>query len=188
MSTEAIEPGEPPDGQPRMVLIEAPGWGDAEFYAAWLSSATKAKSLLDAIRKSDPELQERLEDYEVLYPWDFALAGALLVSHLGPEFPTLAIDLSEECFYADMFCIMAELGFYELTGDRYQMTLPATLDVATVRDAVLKLAETMDEDEVVHPERLVLSISRREAKDWHRRLSELSEMARLTDRGILLGR
>ena len=119
---------------------------------------------------------------------DFALAGTLLVSHLGPEFPALVIDLYEECFYVDMLCIMTELGFYELTGDRYQMTLPARLNAAAVRNAVLKLANTMDEDEVVHPERLVVSMSRPEAKDWHRRLSKLSETARLTDRRILLGR
>ena len=188
MSAAVIDAPEPASGEQRMILIETAGFGDAKFYAGWLSFAAKAENILVEIRKSDSEFRQKIEDLEGEYKLDFATAGALIVTHLGPEFPALAIDLYEECFYVDMFCIMAELGFYERTGDRYQMTLPVALGTTAVRQAVLKLANTMDEDEVAHPERLVVSLSGPQAKAWHRRLSEQSEAARLADREVLLGR
>jgi hypothetical protein len=52
---------------------------------------------------------------------------------------------------------MVEMGFFTLTGDRYQMTLPTKLDMDRVKQAHLKLAGTEDEN-WIHPERRVMSL------------------------------
>src|SRR4051794_32327658 len=96
---------EPTVREHRMILIEAAGFGDAEFYGRWLLSTAKAEEVLESIRRLNAEFEEKIEGIEGLYKLDFAAAGALIVTHVGPEFPALAIDIDEECFYADMFCI-----------------------------------------------------------------------------------
>ena len=83
------------------------------------------------------------------------------------------------------FVLMAEMGFFTLTGDRYQMTLPTKLDLHTVKQAHLKLAATEDED-WIHPERLVLAIPRSRAEEYQRLLRNMPQDQRLADRRALL--
>ena len=80
---------------------------------------------------------------------------------------------------------MAEMGFFTLTGDRYQMTLPTNLDLDTVKQACLKLAETKDED-WIHPQRLVVAMPRSQAEKYQRLLRNVSQAQRLADRRALL--
>jgi hypothetical protein len=59
------------------------------------------------------------------------------------------------------FVMLTELGFFTLTGQRYQMMLPARdVDVEAVRAAASKIAETEDEDFMIHPERFITAMRR----------------------------
>jgi hypothetical protein len=42
--------------------------------------------------------------------------------------------------------MMVEMGFFVLTGERYQMVIPPRLNMDRVKMAALKLAETEDEE------------------------------------------
>ena len=55
--------------------------------------------------------------------------------------------------------MMLGMGFFVLTGDRYQMTIPVELTIEKVKSAVLNYAETEDSEYWLHPEHLVKTMS-----------------------------
>jgi len=72
------------------------------------------------------------------------------------------------------------------TGERYQMTVPQRLNLVAIRDALVRLAETEDKDGFLHPERLLVTLTREEANSWKRRLMAMDWQQRLADREALL--
>jgi len=83
------------------------------------------------------------------------------------------------------FVLMVEMGFFTLTGDRYQMTLPTELNMDGVKRAHVKLARKEDED-WIHPERLVVDMPRARAMEFQRLLGDMDQDQRLADRRALL--
>jgi hypothetical protein len=77
------------------------------------------------------------------------------------------------------------MGFFVVTGDRYQMVLPQNLDVERVKQAHLTLAETEDED-WIHPDRLIVAMSHAKATQLQRLLGKMNQDQRLADRRLLL--
>ncbi len=90
-----------PISEQRVMVIEPAGFFDARFYGTWLLSLVNAAGILATIRSSDFEFNEKIEDLEWAYPLDLAAAGALIVTHLAPEFPLFVVDLDEELFESD---------------------------------------------------------------------------------------
>ena len=82
--------------------------------------------------------------------------------------------------------IQAPVGFFMRTGQRYQMTIPQRVDIVAIRDALVRLAETEDKDGFLHPERLLVTMTRAEAESWKRRLMAMDRQQRLADREALL--
>jgi hypothetical protein len=82
--------------------------------------------------------------------------------------------------------MMVEMGFFVLTGQRYQMVIPTQLIMAKVKRAALKLAQTEDEECYLHPEYLVATMPYAEAKAWQNRLREMGDDHRNADRLLLL--
>jgi hypothetical protein len=72
------------------------------------------------------------------------------------------------------------------TGDYYQMTLPKKLDVDCVKQAHLKLAGTVDDEYLVHSERLLTAIPYARAVELRKSLHAMDLNARLADRRALL--
>ena len=168
-----------------LILVEAPKWGDAKFYGQWLLDAAKANDLLQQAKKDDPEFCERVEAIlEVLHRLDFGIMSTVFLSKLvDKEFCTFVVDTNSEDL--NEFALLAEMGFFTRTGDRYQMTLPTNLDIATVKKAHLKLADTEDED-WIHPERLFFAMPKSRAQMYQRLLGNMNEDQRLADRKALL--
>ena len=86
----------------------------------------------------------------------------------------------------DEFTMMVEMGFFVLTGQRYQMVIPTRLTIGKVKRAALKLAQTEDEEYYLHPEYLVVTMPYAEAKAWQVRLRGMSEDNRCADKLLLL--
>ena len=165
------------------VLIEGPSWGDAEFYARWLSDAAQANALLKEANKSDPEFSKAIETLEVVKVIDFGIAATLFLSQLAEYAYTFIVD--EDAVDLVEFVLMAEMGFFTRTGDRYQMTLPPILDINTVKQAHLKLAKT-ENDDWIQPEQLVVSMPYSQAFKYQHLLRTMSQDRRLADRRALL--
>jgi hypothetical protein len=80
---------------------------------------------------------------------------------------------------------MVSLGFFRLTGHRYQMTIPDRLTESKVKKAALAVAGTEDDD-WLHPEKLITIMSLSEARAWQVRLRAMDEAHRIADRKLLL--
>ena len=86
----------------------------------------------------------------------------------------------------DEFVMMAEIGFFVLTGQRYQMAIPTRLIMEKVKMAALKFAQTEDEECYLHPEYLVATMPKIEAEAWQKRLRDIDSPHRCADRAVLL--
>ena len=172
------------------ILVEGPRYGDATFYGHWLLSAAKANELLQQAKRDDPQFSREIAILEESQCLDFGISGTRFISRFADkEFDTFVIttkpeDLNTLYDLVD-FVLMVEMGFFTLTGDRYQTTLPRNLDMDSVKQAHLKLAGTEDED-WIHPERLCVDVPYSHAATYQRLLRTMNQDQRLADRQALL--
>jgi hypothetical protein len=154
----------------RYILVEGPAWGDAEFYGKWLLMVAKATALFeDAI--NDLSFKEQIDRLMVGCHPDFGITATVMLSRLAKGFSSFALQLySDEL--VDDFVTMAEMGFFVLTGERYQMAMPAQLTMEAVKSAALKYAQTEDAECYLHPERLVAAMPKTKAEEWQKRLQD----------------
>jgi hypothetical protein len=166
------------------ILVEGPAWGDADFYGHWLLEAAKAQRLLEGAKRDDPVFRQSIDTLEVDKYLCYGIMATVLVSQfVDKEFQTFIIDFASED--VNDFCLMVQMGFFVLTGNRYQMVIPQKLDVDRVKQAHLALAETEDRD-WIHPERLIVAMPHAEATQFQRLLGEMNQDHRLADRRLLL--
>src|SRR5712692_335226 len=116
------------------VLIEGPRWGDAEFFGRWLLAADKANKLWNEAAK-DPTFDKQVERLQVVYKLDLCMAALALLLELHEHFVAFPLRLDSE--EGELFAILAEMGFFALTGERYQMVIPRRLNIARVKRALL---------------------------------------------------
>jgi hypothetical protein len=167
------------------VLVEGPGPGDAEFLGRWLLAAVEADQALQERFKKNPTLKKQINTLEVAYIFSFAPAATKFVELLMKNLTAFSLQLWGE--WGEAFTVMAELGFFCRTGDRYQMTIPQAISGSKIEAALIRLAATEDQEYLLHPEHLVTCLSRPEAKAWQLRLERLPWMQRVADRSVLLG-
>jgi hypothetical protein len=152
---------------------------------AGLLAAAKADALWkNAIQ--DPIFAMQAERVLMVYLPDFGMAATWLVWQLQENLVSFMIRINgaEEI---EEFAMMVGMGFFVLTGQRYQMVIPARLNMAKVKSAVLKFVQTEDEEYCLHPEYLVATMPYAEAKAWQKRLRDMDEAHRCADMLLLLG-
>src|ERR1700757_760495 len=135
------------------VLIEGPAPGSAEFLGRWLLAAVEADRVLQEQLKKKPHLKEQIERLELVYAISFAPTATKSVELLMKNLTCFSLAAVEEP-WGEIFAVMAALGFFRLTGSRYQMTIPEDFSGDSIEDALLRLAATEDEENLLHPEHL----------------------------------
>ena len=169
------------------ILVEGPV-ADAEFYGQWLLAAAKAQKLFDQAKRDDAIFDTAISVLEAVYRLDHGISAMALLQQLDVQY-TLLFDLNADEVsdaHAWNVALMAEMGFFTSTGDYYQMTLPKKLDVDCVKQAHLKLAGTVDDEYLVHSERLLTAIPYARAVELRKSLHAMDLNARLADRRALL--
>jgi hypothetical protein len=165
------------------ILIEGPRFGDVEYYARWFSQVAEANRYLQTARK-DAFFRHTMNSLEVLHLFDLGLTATLLLSQFANKaFRAFVLDANSED--VNEFCVMARIGFFRLTEGRYQMSIPKRLGLSEVKQALSDLAATEDDD-WIHPEKLLAIMTYATARDWQRRLNEMDEDLRLANRDLLL--
>jgi hypothetical protein len=138
------------------VLVEGPAWGDAKFYGEWLLAAAKAESLWKEAL-GDQDFKGKIETASFWSTPDFGIAATMMLMRLKSHGTRFVIDIDSE--QGEDLAMMFGMGFFVRKHQSYQMTLPSCLTVEKVRAAVIKYAETEDEEEcVLHPEWLVTTM------------------------------
>lgn len=169
---------------PIWVLIEGPAPGDAEFLGRWLLAATVADRRLEELFKRNANLREQIATLEDLRLVSFSPAATRSVGLLTRNLSCFSLDARDE--WGELFVLMAKIGFYRLTGKRYQMTIPEDISGSRIETALLTLAATEDEEYYLHPEYLVTCLSKSEIDFWQTSLERLPWMHRVADRNLLL--
>jgi hypothetical protein len=165
-------------------LVEGPKWADTMFYGKWLLAAAKANALWsEAI--NDPEFSKRVDRLLLIYVPDFSICATVLLSGLEKNWASLVVSVNgdEE---AEEFAMMIGMGFFVRTGQRYQMVVPTRLTLEKVKKAALSLTKTEDEETMLHPECIIVTMPYEEAKAWQSRLHQMDENCRQADRQVLL--
>jgi hypothetical protein len=165
------------------VLVEGPGPDDAEFLGRWLLAAAAADRALQEQFKRNPTLRKQISSLEVCYEIRFSAAATRFLALLMENLTAFTLSIEEN--WIDPFSIMADLGFFRLTGERYQMTVPPNIPGSAIEVALLKLAAT-ERNFSMHPEHLIHFVTRTYAQTWRARLEKLPWMQRVADRNILL--
>jgi hypothetical protein len=57
------------------------------------------------------------------------------------------------------FAMMVAMGLFAFQNERYRMSIPSDLSLANVKEAILRYAETEDEEYALHPEHIVNTMS-----------------------------
>jgi hypothetical protein len=154
-------------------LVRAPSWGDAAFYGKWLAAASRAEKFSKNAQQ-DPTFLKKIDSLTVMYDLDFSIAASLIIMQLV-EFRNSMIVRVDDLFGTDHFAMMAGMGFFRAVGHHHHMSLPKNLRPNVVRRAILKYAETEDNESMLHPEYLVTAMPLTEAKAHQIRLRALDE-------------
>jgi hypothetical protein len=165
------------------VLVEGPGPGEAEFLGRWLLAVAAADRTLQEQFKRNTALKGQIRTLEIIYEVRFSSAATRFLELLMKDLTAFTLSIKDN--WIEPFSIMADLGFFRLTGERYQMTVPYEITGSRIEAALLKLAAT-EERYSMHPEHLVHCVTESYAQAWQSRLKKLPWMQRVADRNILL--
>ena len=81
---------------------------------------------------------------------------------------------------------MVGLGFFRQIGQRYQMTVPATVEILEIKVELLYLNASYYTDDRLHPEALLDTMPRQQVMDGKRKLKRMAWQKRIADRDALL--
>src|SRR4029079_12976967 len=121
-----------------VILVECPAFGDAEFYGRWLLCAAKVDALLQEAFRNDIKFRQVFDTLELFVGLQYGAEAMTLLTQLK-EHPSFMIAADSE--YSRGLVLMNWMGFFKLTGDRYQMTLPDDLTLKMVKEVHREYAE-----------------------------------------------
>jgi hypothetical protein len=172
------------------ILIEGPGWGDADFYSRWSLAAAEAQRLFAEATK-DEVFKDEIFVLQFVYRIDLGIMASDMLQKLFEDELAAIIrldgktDENEDAFLVlEAFTTLAALGFFTVTGERYQMAIPPKLDLKTVKRTFIKLAA--DAEALIPIEKVVTTMPRAGAKRWQKLLTTMDERQRVADRNALL--
>jgi hypothetical protein len=167
------------------VLVEGTAPGAADFLGGWLMMAAEADKLLEEQYDQDPDFRLSVKTIEVVNVFTFSPTATKCIELLMKDLTSFSLSVFEEP-WGNTFAVMADIGFFSQTGDRYQMTIPKSITRESIKAALQRLVATYDDDDLTHPENLVHCRSQAEVQDWQVRLERMPWMHRVADRNILL--
>jgi hypothetical protein len=85
--------------------------------------------------QSDCEFRTQIDRFEMVGPVWFSIEAFQIVGKIGERVRTLIVPIDSEL--GESVALMARMGFFVLTGERYQMVLPRCLDGEMVKGAGL---------------------------------------------------
>jgi hypothetical protein len=168
-------------GEGAHVVIEGPSCGDAEFISRWLDAASASDHMLQQHYTDDPEFRKKIVRLEVMYCVAFAPAATAFIRKWLKDRRSYSLGLRDSV-WAEIFTVMVGIGSFTRTGDHYQMTVPEPLNLESITEALLQLAQTEDPEYYLHPERHLVTMTAHQARSLRKRLRRCDEETRLADR------
>jgi hypothetical protein len=178
---------EPTDDSPNsyFILAEGPRLSDAVFTSQWLLAAIEADRQLQRCFSEDPRFHMSIVRLECPYRIEFAQSALFFIGMWQAGKGSFSLDLLDP-EWAEIFCIMARLGFFKQTGQRYQMVVPETVEIDQIKVELVHLVATQDPDYRLHPESLLTNMPQQQAMDCKRKLKRMHWEKRVANRDALL--
>ena len=168
-------------------LIEGPSTRDIDFAAAWLIAVVGARESFGECSK-DARFRGLLDYLQVRSCIEFHSSAMDFIGRWLQGEGAFEFEVPRHYVRGVTFTVMNALGFFTLTGQRYQMTIPANITQEDIRRAVHRLSQIHDGNGCIYPEHLVVSMEPQEAEESAVRLRDMREDERLADRNALLDR
>jgi hypothetical protein len=167
------------------ILLERTHEPDCRFVAAWLIKAAEAQEFWSEAL-NDPDFSDRIGLIHAMAIPQLAAFALEILGELDRSRHIAALGL-----YSDeigLFCseltLLVRLGFFVCTGKSYQMVVPDTITLATVKQAALDVLSTAEDGgdgiEILLPERLLHTLPQAEAEAWRSRLIEIRDFSSYT--------
>jgi hypothetical protein len=150
------------------VVVEGPCC-DGQFVHDWLKSAIECDRIVQLHCTREPEFRELFGRLPVVYGIHFTSAATAFIRKLMRDCRSFSLNLMNSS-WADSFAIMVGIGFFTRFDERYRMTIPRELSSEVITESLLQLAGTEDDDDCLHPERHLATMSSCCAKDLRQRL------------------
>jgi hypothetical protein len=93
---------------------------------------------LQRFRAADQNFHKHIQVLELIYGVAFAPVALACTRKWFRTLGAFTVKIPYS-HWSDMVAVLAGIGFLTLTGNRYQMTLPETLDGESIRSALLRL-------------------------------------------------
>jgi hypothetical protein len=151
------------------VLVEGPCC-DGQFMHDWLESAIECDRIVQLHCTREPEFRELFGRLPVVYGIHFTSAATAFIRKLMRDCRSFSLNLINSS-WADSFGVMVSTGFFTRFDERYRMTIPRELSPEVITESLLQLAGTQeDDDDCLHPERHLATMSSCCAKDLRKKL------------------
>ena len=124
------------------VLVEGPSSVDGKFTSQWLLAAISADRLLEDYYAKDPNFRPSIVGLETMNCIEFVPAAMAFLRKWLKTRSAFSLSLYDSQ-WTHMFSIMAGVGFFSRTGDRYQMTLPKNLMITSIKGADANFASVV---------------------------------------------
>jgi hypothetical protein len=180
------------------ILIEGPRRGDVEFYGRWLLAAAEAQRLFTEASK-DQVFNDEILVLQAYCLVDLGIMASDMLQKLFEHELTaiIAVGGTDESgdypIVLEAFTTLSALGFFTVTGERYQMVIPPKLDVETVKRTLIKRAADVDALIAADAGENLTTMPRAAANRWRKlriimatRGWQLIECQRVADRNALL--
>lgn len=162
------------------ILIDMADELDCRFIGSWFVKAADAQLLWLEIAESSPvreSVQELSWEAEpVLDRAASFIFGALERHERVFAFESDGLSGDQWNFELAMLIL---LGFFELTGQSYRLTLPDIINIGKVREAASRVLYTVADDGLgpaVKPERLLHTLPTTEAEAWRSSIIQLRHL------------
>jgi hypothetical protein len=164
---------------------------DGQFMHDWLASAIECDRIVQLHCTREPEFRELFGRLPVVYGIHFTSAATAFIRKLMRDCRSFSLNLINSS-WADSFAIMVGIGFFTRFDERYRMIIPRELSSEVITESLLQLAGTEDDDDCLHPERHLATMSSCCAKDLRQRLRKSLPFSvvpnRLKSRRWMVGR
>ena len=149
--------------QTSFVVVQCPSYGDAEFASRWLGAAADSDRMLTNYRNANPDFKTATENLGLITAVDFSSAALAFVSYWQDSWPAFTLNLQTSEWF-EAFAYMVGTGFFTRFDQHYQMTQPHALTSEAIARALVRLAETWDENDYLNPEWLLTTLSEKDAR------------------------
>ena len=119
--------GETIDELEPCILVEGPRWADIKFYARWLLAVARADEFWKKAIK-DPVFKKQVDRLLVDTIPDFRIGATVMLSRLEKNSASFVVQINNEDEGVE-FVMLAEMGLFIRTGQRYQMVVPTRLNM-----------------------------------------------------------